>query len=232
MGEGQPESETGAPNLDRLADAATLLVALSAMVVAGLAVWDRVNGPDGAGARTMEERVVEDWDAVIAAGQRMGPRGAEVTIVMFGDYECSFCRRAERHLRALREAYPDQVAVVYRHLPLESNPNAYHAAQLAECAALQSMFKPVHRLLYSAISLDGLEPNRLADDVGIPDREAYRRCVDLDEVVPRIEADIAAAGELSIARVPTIIFQGTLLPTPPDSAALFERTQESLKTGS
>jgi predicted DsbA family dithiol-disulfide isomerase len=77
-----------------------------------------------------------------------------------------------------------------------------------------------------------LEPNRLADDVGIPDREAYRGCVDLDEVAPRIEADIAAAGELSITRVPTIIFQGTLLPTPPDSAALFERTQESLKTGS
>jgi len=94
------------------------------------------------------------------------------------------------------------------------------------------MFKPVHRLLYSAISLDGLEPDRLADEVGIPDRDAYRRCVDSGEVATRIEADIAVAEELSINRVPTIIFQGTLLPTPPDSAALFERTQESLKTGS
>jgi hypothetical protein len=46
---------------------------LSAMVVAGLAVWDGVNGPDGASVRTMEERLVENWDALTAAGQRMGP---------------------------------------------------------------------------------------------------------------------------------------------------------------
>ncbi len=227
---------TGQTNSDvraqRLTDAATLLVALSAMVVAGLAIWDRVNKPDEARNWAMEDRVIEDWDAVIAAGQRLGPPVAEVTIVQFGDYECPFCRQAEQSLRALRKAYPEQVAVVYRHMPLRSSKNGYHAAQFAECAALQGMFEPVHRLLYSAISLDGLDLERLASEAGISDIEALRGCVNSDDVASRIETDRAVAEALNIRGVPTIIFQGTLLANPPDSASLFEETRKLLGLGS
>jgi len=120
--------------------------------------------------------------------------------------------------------------MVDRHLPLPNHPNAYQAARLAECAAVQGRFEAVHRLLYSALSLSGLDPTQVAEEAELPNADAFVACATQVAPMPRIEEDIRAAEELGINAVPAIILQGTLLGAPPDSAELFRLVQERLRT--
>ncbi len=117
---------------------------------------------------------------------------------------------------------------ITRHLPLPGHPNAYQAARLAECAATQGRFEAVHRILYSAVALSAVDPAALADAAHIPDPGAFVMCASQVAKVPRIEADIGMAREIEINAVPAVIFQGTLLGTPPDSASLFRMVEQDL----
>ncbi len=87
--------------------------------------------------------------------------GAEipaVTIVEFSDYECPFCARAHRRLRALVRDHPDRLRLVHRHLPLDDacNPlvkrpfhrHACEYAKIAVCAGQQGRFWEVNDWLY------------------------------------------------------------------------------------
>src|SRR5688572_26074143 len=62
-------------------------------------------------------------------------RGAEhplVTIVMFSDFECPFCRDAAPLLAHIEGAHPDRIAVHFRHLPMPMHEHAQLAAEAAE----------------------------------------------------------------------------------------------------
>lgn len=80
-----------------------------------------------------------------------GPEDALITIIEYADFECPYCSVASVNLRALREKYPDDVRVVYRHFPLASiHDKAIPAARAAEAAGLQGeeAFWDMHDLLY------------------------------------------------------------------------------------
>ncbi|MFG0252726.1 MAG: DsbA family protein, partial [Phycisphaerales bacterium JB038] len=79
-----------------------------------------------------EPKPVEDWSEMAGTGQRFGPREAVLTIVEFGDYECAACRRFHSVLKEFLGSYPDDVALVYRHWPLQQHLYAYDAAQAAD----------------------------------------------------------------------------------------------------
>ena len=65
-----------------------------------------------------------------------GPEDALITIIEYADFECPYCSVASVNLRALREKYPDDVRVVYRHFPLASiHDKAIPAARAAEAWA-------------------------------------------------------------------------------------------------
>lgn len=80
-----------------------------------------------------------------------GPDDALVTIVEYADFQCPYCSLAAANLKALRERYPDDVRIIYRHFPLASiHDKAIPAAQAVEAAGLQSedAFWSLHDLLY------------------------------------------------------------------------------------
>ena len=61
-----------------------------------------------------------------------GSPTALVTIVEFADFECSFCKRVEPTLAALKKTYgPEQLRVVWKHFPLSIHPHARPASQAA-----------------------------------------------------------------------------------------------------
>lgn len=68
----------------------------------------------------------------------LGPDGAAVTIVEYGDFGCPFTRRAFQALRDLRNRSVPPFALVFRHFPRdEVHPGAWLAAEAAEAAAAQ-----------------------------------------------------------------------------------------------
>jgi formate-nitrite transporter family protein len=111
----------------------------------------------------------------------LGQRDAPLELVMFGDFQCPFCRAAQPAVRRVRETLGDRVVFVYRHLPIaEQHPRAEAAAEASEAAAAQGHFWEYHDALYGSHS-------PLADDELL----AIARALRLD--VERIARELSEA---------------------------------------
>jgi len=80
-----------------------------------------------------------------------GPKDAKVTIVEFSDFECPFCQRAFGTVQQIQKAYPKEVRIVYKQLPLTNlHPHAQKAAEASVCAQKQGKFWEYHDTLFKA----------------------------------------------------------------------------------
>lgn len=89
----------------------------------------------------------------IAAGNApvRGPKDAKVTIIEYSDFECPFCQRAFMTVEEVLKAYPKDVKLVYKQLPLTSiHPNAQRAAEASLCAQDQGKFWEMHDKMFTA----------------------------------------------------------------------------------
>jgi protein-disulfide isomerase len=77
-----------------------------------------------------------------------GPADARVILVEYGDFECPYCCQAEPVVRELVRAFGDDLAFVFRHLPLvDVHEHAELAAEAAEAAGTQGKFWEMHDML-------------------------------------------------------------------------------------
>jgi len=85
-----------------------------------------------------------------AAGDwRVGSEEAAVTFIMYGDFQCPYCAQLYPVLFRLQMDFPDDVQVVFRHIPLSSHDKAVLAAQAAEAAGKQGHFFEMAEKLYA-----------------------------------------------------------------------------------
>ena len=79
-----------------------------------------------------------------------GDGAKNVTLVEYGDFQCSACEAYEQTLDQVRTTYAKDIHFQFRNLPLSSlHPNAFAAARTAEAASLQNKFWEMHDTLYS-----------------------------------------------------------------------------------
>lgn len=194
--------ETG--QKDRLLNLAVGVLTLCALVVTGLVVRRELASEP---ARVAEQpEVVPEWRAFAAGGHRMGPADAPVTIVEFSDFQCPFCRVLADRLRTIRERYPEQVAMVYRHYPLQIHPFALPAVRASECAAAQGRFAAFHDALFARQDSLGIVPwTRFATAAEVPDTAAFRRCADESGAIPALARDTLAGSRLNVTGTPTLL---------------------------
>jgi protein-disulfide isomerase len=207
-------------------DAATGLLVVCALVVTAAVVRrEFFPTPAAAAERNTQPRPVENGAEIAATGQRMGPVGAPVQIVEFSDFQCPFCATFSQTLRALRAKYPDRVAVLYRHAPLDAiHPHARRAALASECAGEQGRFEPYHDRLFAQQDSIGLKPwTRFAAEAGVPDTAAFNQCVRDERLMPNVTRDADLARETGIDVTPSIVIDGTLIPGALSAAELEKR---------
>ena len=65
----------------------------------------------------------------------IGAHDAPITIVVFSDYYCPYCRTLSATLEQLLEKYPRQVRIVYRHFAMSNATQ--QLSQAALCASEQ-----------------------------------------------------------------------------------------------
>jgi cyclophilin family peptidyl-prolyl cis-trans isomerase/protein-disulfide isomerase len=161
-----------------------------------------------------------------------GPEDAAITIVEYADFQCPYCSFMSQNLKILREMYPDDVRVVYRHFPLVSiHDKAIPATQAAEAAGLQSpdAFWLMHDLLYetqeawSGFSVEDFEAwvVEMAGQLGL-DTEQFQEDYTSEEIVALAEKSFDDAQALGINYTPYLkinsiyeleMFQGLPLPS-------------------
>ena len=78
-----------------------------------------------------------------------GSPDAPITLVEYGDYECSDCSHAHRMLQELKRRIGDRMRFVFRHFPLrQQHPHAQKAAEFAEAAGAEGKFWAAHDYLF------------------------------------------------------------------------------------
>jgi protein-disulfide isomerase len=138
-----------------------------------------------------------------------GPDDAPVTLLEYGDFECSYCGQAERAIRELLASHGDDVRYVWRHLPLNDvHPSAQLAAESAEAAAAQGKFWEMYDILLE--HQDALRPRdlaRYATELGL-DVERLRDELRRREYSSRVSEDVASADESGVSGTPTFFING------------------------
>ena len=139
----------------------------------------------------------------------IGPADAPITIVEFSDYQCPFCRRWHDEVyEPLLAAYPGQIKMVYRHLPLTSiHPDAFAAAEAAMCAGEQDAYWLYHEKLFSSESLGSQVYTQYAQDLNL-DVETFEACLTGHKYQAAVEADSNFAIDLGIRSTPTFFING------------------------
>lgn len=138
-----------------------------------------------------------------------GERGAELELVMFGDFQCPFCLGAQSILRRLRDRLGDRLTFAFRHLPIpEKHPLAPMAAQASEAAAAQGRFWEYHDALFAAQPrLSRATMVAVARDLGL-DAERLAVDIDADAYAERIARDVASAKASGATGTPTFFANG------------------------
>jgi protein-disulfide isomerase len=141
-----------------------------------------------------------------------GPADAPVEIIEFSDFQCPFCGRVKPTLDRLRKQYEGRIKIVFRNFPLTSiHPQAYSAAEAAECARRQGKFWEYHDALFAnqrALTPDDLKKH--AADLGL-DTAAFAACLDGGQAKARVDADLDAAQALGLTSTPAFFVNGRFL---------------------
>lgn len=141
-------------------------------------------------------------------------RGASdpgVTVVVFTDFECAYCRRQEELLDRLVALYPQRVRVAYKHFPLAQHDGAHAAAEAVECARRQDRFWDLHRALFAAGGrIRGADLERAATSAGL-DLARLRADLATGACSSAVDADVAEGKAAGVESTPTLFLNGIKL---------------------
>jgi protein-disulfide isomerase len=166
------------------------------------------SGPVAEVPVTQEPKFVR-YDIPSEGFYSIGPADAPITIVEFSDYQCPFCRRWHDEVyEPLLAAYPGQIKLVYRNLPLTSiHPDALSAAEAAMCAGEQDAYWPYHEKLFSSESFGGQIYTQYAQELSL-DIDSFQACLNDHKYQAAIQADSDFAIDLGIQSTPTFFING------------------------
>lgn len=162
-------------------------------------------------ASEIQISVPQERAEVVASGPGLGPVDAPLVIVEFSDFQCPFCARAVPILKALHERHPDDLRIVYRHMPLSFHEHARLAAIGGVCADRQNRFWEYHDALFadqSAISRDDLIAR--ASTLGLEPGD-FASCLDDPAAAAIVDQDAADAEALGLTGTPTFFVNGLKL---------------------
>lgn len=200
------------------------VLAFAAGVLLGYVVWGVdstagtgtavVQASSGASGTVVEAPATQQpefkrYDIPTENAYAIGPVDAPITIVEFSDYQCPFCRRWHAEVyKPLFAAYPGQIRLVYRNLPLTSiHPDAMSAAEAAMCAGEQDAYWPYHEKLFSSETLGNDTYIQYARDLGL-NMPTFESCLSDHKYQQAVQADSDFAINLGIRSTPTFFVNG------------------------
>lgn len=157
-----------------------------------------------------------------------GNPNAKVTLVVFSDFECPFCRHAALHLKPLLYEFKNEIRFIFQSYPLDQScndnmtgalhQNACMAALAAHCAQKQGIFWAFHDAVFKnqAIFHEGKEKVmaffvQFGEKEGGWTKEVLSQCMDNPETMKILKSDIANANKSYITGTPTLLLNNRRL---------------------
>ena len=138
-----------------------------------------------------------------------GGMNGVLELVEYGDYQCPHCGRAYPIIKRIQQTLGKKLRFAFRNFPLaEIHPDAMNAAVAAEAAALQDKFWQMHDMIYeNQQQLDIEALFFYAKAIGL-DLETFKRDIQKDELVSKVEADFESGVRSGVNGTPTFFIQG------------------------
>ncbi|MET0401418.1 MAG: thioredoxin domain-containing protein [Cystobacter sp.] len=137
-----------------------------------------------------------------------GPATAQVTLLVFCDFQSPYCARAAERLRELKLANGDALRIQYRFNPLPLYPQSQLAAEASVAAAEQGQFWRYHDLLFAhQDALDRASLERYAQELGL-DLPRFRDALDTERARQKVDDDSLLAGKLQARGAPVFYVNG------------------------
>ncbi|HVO87750.1 MAG TPA: Na+/H+ antiporter NhaA [Casimicrobiaceae bacterium] len=132
-----------------------------------------------------------------------------VTVVLYGDYLCPYCRRLRPVINNLRRTLGERLAYVYRHFPNErAHPGATLLARVAEAAGCQGHFWEMHDWLYEReLPVSGDDAIAFAASLGL-DMDRFARDLDSEQTRGHVEQDFTRGRRDGVTGTPTVFVDG------------------------
>ena len=163
------------------------------------------SNPTTADPSRLNRAVERSRDHVRGGG---APTGV-VTVVVYADYLCSYCRRLRLIIARLRRTLGERMAYVFRHFPNEKvHPGAEFASRAAEAAAHQDKFWEMHDKLYETETT--LSPERvteIARELGL-DMARFERDVETEKARAHVALDLEDGRRNGVTGTPTFFIDG------------------------
>lgn len=154
-------------------------------------------------------------------GPSMGPADAKVTLVIFNDFECPYCRELARTLRsdAFQQKYGKVVRIIFKDYPIASiHPWARAAAEAGHCVGdgRPEVFWKFHDWIFEhqgEVTPDNLRQKVLdfGKEHGL-DAGKLGACMDSHEKASEVDASLKQGRELLIEQTPTFFLNGRKVP--------------------
>jgi protein-disulfide isomerase len=143
-----------------------------------------------------------------------GAMDAAVTLVVFSDFQCPFCKRGAATVAALEKRYGSSLRVVFKHEPLSFHPRAEPAAEFAEEARAQkgnAGFWAAHDKLFELQpKLENADLEEAAKALGL-DVAAMKDAIATKKHAARIDADADLAEDVEASGTPHFFVNGRRL---------------------
>jgi glutaredoxin len=145
-----------------------------------------------------------------------GPAESPITIAVFSDFQCPFCRQAmEILMKRVAETESPRIRIAYLHYPLPSHPWARLAAESLACFNSGPAFWDMHNFVFdhqSEITTDNLR-TRLRDRLNMQPKgdvkpEDFTSCIESKAKASYVDEDIALGQRLGVQGTPTLFING------------------------
>jgi protein-disulfide isomerase len=144
----------------------------------------------------------------------LGKKDAPVTVLVFSDFQCPYCKRVEPTMTKIRETYGDKVRMVWKHEPLPFHPRAEPAAELAMEARAQKGdkgFWDAHDKLFEVQpKLEDADLEKVAADLGL-NVDKVKAAIKEKKYKKEIDADAELGEDVQASGTPHFFVNGRRL---------------------
>ncbi len=146
-------------------------------------------------------------DIDITGAPFKGPADAPVTMTLFTDFECPYCRQIIPLLDEVMAKNPKTVKLTFKNMPLKFHKLAEPSAKAALAAHEQGKFWPFHDKLFAEQKLTEDTIKKTAADLKL-DIPRFEKDMESPMIQSKLQKDILDAQNAGVTGTPTIFING------------------------
>ena len=143
-------------------------------------------------------------DINVSGSPYKGSQDAPVTIVVFSDFQCKFCKKLGPLLDQVLELYPEDVKIFFKNFPLKQNSISPKAAMAALAAHKQSRFWLYHdRLFDNSEELNEQKLKEIALELKL-DQKKFEKDMNDPKIRSMVQRDFQDGQKAGVRSVPSV----------------------------